>query len=101
MTNLLAQYAFATPTTTTPLTLVAATGGSRIVVSQVCVIASGATTVVFSGTVAGSISATFPLAANGGFVLPYSDLGWMQTAIGDALIVTLGTGVSTAVQLVY
>jgi hypothetical protein len=100
-TNLLAQYGFLTTSSSGATQLVAAVAGFRIIVSQVCVITSAPNSVQFSGTVAGNISALFPLAANGGFVMPYSELGWMQTNIGDALIFNMSAGAQTGVQVVY
>lgn len=101
MSNLVVNYAFATVATTGPVTLIAGTVGSRIIISQIGVITSAPNVVTFSGTTAGVISGAFPLAANGGFVFPFSELGWMQTAIGDDFIVTLSAGLSTAIQIVY
>lgn len=100
-TNLLVFYAFATPAVSGNTTVVAATPGYRIVVSQVCVITSASNNVKFQSNGATDISALFPLAANGGFVLPYSDLGWMQTNIGESLTINMSAGNSTAVQVVY
>lgn len=100
-TNLLVSYSFGNPSTSGSTTLIAAVVGFRIVVSQICVIASASNTVIFQSNALTNISAQFPLAANGGFVLPYSDLGWMQTNIGESLTVTLGSSSATAIQIVY
>jgi len=52
-----------------------------------------------SGTT--DITAIFPLAANGGFSLPYCEHGWCETAVGAALNVTLSVATSTAIQVIY
>jgi hypothetical protein len=101
MANLVVLYAFATPSVSGNTTLVSATVGSRIVVSQVCVITSAANSVKFQSNGSSDISALFPLAANGGFVLPYSELGWMQTNIGESLTCNMTNGSSTGIQIVY
>jgi hypothetical protein len=47
------------------------------------------------------ISATFPLGANGGIVLPYNDHGWVQTNAGEALQINLSVATSTAIHVQY
>lgn len=94
-------YAFANPSTSGSTSLIAAVGGSRILVLQICVITSAANNIFFQSNGTTTISASFPLASNGGFVLPYSELGWMQTNIGESLTVTLGSSAQTAIQIVY
>jgi hypothetical protein len=96
------QYTFATPSASGSTTIVGAQAGQRIVVLQLCVIASAADNVKFqTSTGPTDISATWPLAANGGFVLPFSQVGWFQTGLGDALIFNQTVGQPTAIQLVW
>lgn len=95
------QYAFATPSASGTTLLVAAQAGQRIIVLQCCVITGGANNVKFQSNGATDISATFPLAQNGGFVLPYSELGWMQTNVGESLTFSDSVGITTAVQVVW
>jgi hypothetical protein len=95
------QYSFANPASSGLTTVVSAQTGQRIIVLQCCVITSGANTVNFAGSVSGPISAAFPLAASGGFVLPYSEVGWFQTAIGEALQINMSAGAGTGVQVVW
>lgn len=99
--NFQVQYAFISPAASGLTIVVAAQAGSRIVVLQCCVITSGSNVVNFADSSAGAVSASFPLAANGGFVMPYSQVGWMQTSIGGALQINMSTGVSTGVQVVW
>lgn len=99
--NFQVQYAFASPTTSGLTTLVAAIVGFRIIVLQCCVITSAANTVNFADSAAGGISAQMPLAANGGFVLPYSELGWMQTSIGGGLQINMTASAETGIQIVW
>lgn len=99
--DLSVQYAFLTPAVSGSSTIVAAQASQRIVVLQCCVITSASNNVKFQSNGSTDISALFPLAQNGGFVLPYSALGWMQTNIGESLTVNLSAGNSTAVQVVW
>lgn len=100
--NVLRQssVAFASPASSGATQLVAAQTGLRIVVLQIAVIASAAQNVRFqsAGT---DISCTFPLAANGGFVLPASQLGWFQTNVGEALNVNLSAAALTGITLTW
>jgi hypothetical protein len=100
--NLQVQYAFATPAGAGSTTIVASQAGQRIIVLQVCVIASAADNVKFqTSTGPTDITCLWPLAANGGFVLPYSQLGWFSTNIGDALLFNQSFAAPTAIQLVW
>ena len=94
------QYLGVNPNTSGSTQIIAAQSGLRIIVLQVCVITSGAAGVSFFSS-ATPISAAFPLATNGGFVLPYSRHGWFQTAIGEPLMFNLDAAVNTAVQLTW
>jgi hypothetical protein len=95
------SYAFATPSSSGSTTLVVAQAGQRIIVLQVCVITSAANNIKFQSNGSTDISALFPLAVNGGFVMPYSQLGWMQTNIGESLTINMSSGSSTGVQVVW
>lgn len=48
-----------------------------------------------------AISAKFANGANGGEILPYSQVGWFQTNSGEGLSATTGTGTATGVGVVY
>jgi len=100
--NLQVQYAFGNPSSSGVTNIVAAQAGQRIIVLQCCVITSAACTVTFYTNTGGTaISASFPLAANGGFVLPFSAVGWFQGGIGQTLDINLSAGTPTAVQVVW
>jgi hypothetical protein len=100
--DLRVQYVFATPSSSGSTTIVAAQTGQRIIVLQVCVIASAADNVKFqTSTGPTDITCLWPLAANGGFVLPFSQVGWFQTGIGDALNFNQSFAAPTAIQLVW
>ena len=87
-------------TRTTSGALVSAVSGRRIRVHGFAVVAAGAVSVnLESGTT--DISGVFALAANGGFVLPYSEVGWCETAAGEALNITISAAVSCGIQLIY
>ena len=96
------QYAFVTASASGQTTVVAAQTNQRIVVLQCCVITGGADNVKFQTSTGNvDLTALFPLAANGGFVMPYSSVGWFQTGIGDALLFNQSSTISTAVQVVW
>jgi hypothetical protein len=91
---------------TTDASLIVGTSGLRIVVYGVACLAGGtATNVTFNTATGGSngvaISMLFANAANGGFVLPYSEVGWFSTLAGDYLTCTTGAGSTTGVQVTY
>ena len=68
-------------------TIVAAQGTSNIIlVHQVLLVASGAVTVRFeSGADGAALTGQMALPANGGFVIPFSPVGWFKTAANTLL----------------
>lgn len=95
------QRASATPAASGNTQVVAAQGaGVRIRVIAACVIAATAVSVKFQSATT-DISATWPVGANGGFVLPDNNHGWFQTAGNEALNVNLSGNVSTGVQVIW
>jgi hypothetical protein len=100
--NLSTQYAFLNTSSSGVTNIVSAQAGQRIIVLQCCVITGGTNTVNFATNTGGTaISANFPLATNGGFVLPYSQVGWFQGGIGQTLDINMSAGVATAIQVVW
>lgn len=95
------QYAFATPSASGSTTIIPAQGSQRIRVLQVCVITSSANNVKFQSNGTTDLTALFPLAQNGGFVLPQSRAGWFNTNIGESLTFNMSASASTAVQVVW
>ena len=89
-----------TPSSLGSNTLVAVSDTKRIRVLSAVVITTLANAVKFQSA-ANDITATFPLGANGGLVLPFNEHGWFQTNAGEALNINLGTATATAVQLQY
>lgn len=80
--------------------LIAGDVGAKYRVLAVAIVATTAVSVLFqSGST--SITGTFPLGANGGFVLPFNEHGWFETASGEALNINLSGAVSTGVQIQY
>lgn len=77
-------------------TIVAAAGaGNIILVHQVALVASAAVTVRFeSGASGTALTGQFQLGANGGFVLPFSPVGWFKTAANTLLNLELSSGTS-------
>lgn len=95
------QYAFATPGGSGSTTIVAAQTLQRIVILQLCVITSVADNVKFQSAGTTDLTGLFPLASNGGFVMPYSQVGWFQTNIGEALTFNQTFATPTAIQVVW
>lgn len=96
------QYAFANVSASGDTTIVAAQPNQRIIVLQCCVITAVANNIQFeTQTASAAISALFPLAQNGGFVLPFSELGWFMTNSGDGLLINLSAANQVAIQLVW
>jgi len=94
--------AFANPASSGSNALIAApsTATVAIRVLSVALVTTGAQSVKFL-TAATDISATFPLAANGGLVLPYNEHGWFQCAAGEALNINLSSASAVGVQIQY
>lgn len=84
-------------------TVVAAQGaGNIILVHQVFLVASGAVTVRFESGAAGTaLTGQMQLAANGGFVLPFSPVGWFKTAANTLLNLELSGATSVDGNVAY
>lgn len=84
---------------------VAAVPGARIRVTAISAVTGGtATQVTFKSKPSGSstaISPNYTFGANGGMVLPYNPDGWFDTAKGEGLTVTTGTGSTTGINVSY
>lgn len=92
--------AFANPSSIGSNTIIAAVAGARIRVLSVVMVSTLANAVKFMSN-ATDISATFPLAANGGVVLPFNEHGWFETAIGEALNLNMTAATATGTQVHY
>lgn len=79
---------------------VAAQASLRIRVLAVAVISGSAITVKFQSDTT-DICAGFPLAVNGGFVLPRNQDGWFQTAVGEVLNINLSGNATVGCQVVW
>lgn len=90
----------ANPASSGDNSLVAAVANAKFRVLSVAVVTTTANSVKFRSATA-DISATFPLAANGGFVLPFNEHGWFETAAGEALQINMTTATATGVQIQY
>jgi hypothetical protein len=80
--------------------LLAAFPGKRIRVHGIALISAAATTATLRSA-STDVTGSFPLAANGGFVIPFSDAGWFETAVGEALNINLSVSTATGVQLIF
>lgn len=83
-------------------TLVNGVSGKRIVVLSVSLVANNIGTATFQ-TSTGAIAQAGPYycAQYGGIVLPFNPGGWFQTAVGDGLLLALGSGISAGGSLSY
>lgn len=75
-------------------TLLAAVANRRIIVHQLFIVAAGAVNVRFeSGAGGTALTGQMPLVASSGFVLPFSEAGWFETAAGVLLNLELSGAV--------
>lgn len=94
------QFAFANPSLVGNTLLVPAQSGNiAIRVISALVVMSGAVGVKFTGANSGDLTALFPVLANGGFVLPGNQYGWLQTGPNESLSVSLNSSVSGGVHI--
>ncbi len=97
------QFAAISASTVGNNTIVAAAGaGNMILVHQLFLVAAGTVTTRFqSGATGTALTGQTPLGGNGGFVLPFSPVGWFKTAANTLLNLELSASVATAGGLVY
>jgi len=87
--------------------LVAAVVGKKIRVLNLFLLAAGAVNVYFTSAAGGTVifggsTNKITLAANGGFVLPFSPVGWFEnSAVNQALVLNLSGAVAVSGGLVY
>lgn len=81
--------------------LVAAVGGKRIRVLALAVQCGGTATIVTFESGAATRIHKVPAGINGGQILPPSPWGWFQTAVGESLTATTGTGSTTEISGMY
>lgn len=94
------QNAFVTSASSGANEVVAAVAGAKYRVLSVVAVATAANSIKFQSA-STDITATFPLGANGGFVLPFNEHGWCETAVGEALNINFSAATSTGVQVHY
>ena len=84
-------------------TIVSAQGASNIIlVHQLFLVAASAVTVRFeSGAGGTALTGQMQLAANSGFVLPFSPVGWFKTAANTLLNLELSGAISVDGSLTY
>lgn len=83
-------------------TLVAAVTDKKIRVLSLFLVTAGAVTVRFeSGAGGTALTGQMNIAASGGFVLPFSPVGWMETATSTLLNMELSGATSCDGALVY
>lgn len=95
------SYAFINATASGNTAVVAAQGiDVKIRVLSVHVMSATALSVRFESAAVAK-TATYPLAANGGFVLPYNPQGWCQTAADEALNINLSGAGTVGVTITW
>ena len=83
-------------------TLVAAVTGKKIRVLQVFLLAAAAVDVRFEDGAGGTaLTGVMSLAANGGFVMPFSEIGWMEGSAATLLNLELGGAVQVSGVIAY
>ena len=83
-------------------TAVAAVTGRKIRVMQVFLLAAGAVDVRFEDGAGGTaLTGIMSLAANGGFVMPFSPIGWFETTAATLLNIELGGAVQVSGCIAY
>lgn len=82
-------------------TIVAAVGGKQIRVVKASLVCAAPVVVTWKSSAAGAISGPMSFAANGGISEPQTSAGIIQTAVGEALVINLGTSVSVGGALTY
>ncbi len=93
------QRAFVSASATGDTAIVAARGaGIKIRVLAAYYVSTLANTVKFRSNTT-DISPPTPLAANGGMVLPFSPIGWFQTAANEALNGNLSVATATGIMI--
>jgi hypothetical protein len=90
----------ASPSSSGATQLVAAAVGAKYRVLSVVVVSTLANAIKFQSA-STDITATFPLGANGGLVLPFNEHGWFETSTNEALNINMGTATATGVQIQY
>lgn len=105
-TSLTPKYAFANiAASTTDGAVVAAVASKKIRVLGLIVMAGGTATNITFNTKPGGAgtakTALFATGANNGFGMGFNPVGWFETASGEGLSATTGTGSTVGVQVVY
>jgi hypothetical protein len=80
--------------------VVAAKTGQRIRVLGTVIVTTLANSIDFLSA-STAITGIFPLAANGGFVMPFTEHGWCETEEGEALNINLSVATSTGIQVLW
>ena len=102
ITRLAGSVSYATISENTAATneIIAAVTSQKIIVLGLILVSAGTVTVTFK-TGSTAICGAIPLVANSGFVMPYAEIGWMQTVAGEALNLTSDAAVQVSGLLTY
>ncbi len=94
------QSVFVNPASSGSNEILAAVAGLSYKVYGFFIVSTLANSVKFLSA-ATAISATLPLAANGGLVVPPGDSPWCKTVAGEALNINLSVSTATGVHVLY
>ncbi len=83
-------------------TVVFGVTGERIVLISANLIASAAVNIKWqTSTGPTDLSGFAYLAQNGGYILPFNAGGWLQTAVGDSLLLNFGSAIAVGDCISY
>ena len=96
------SYATITASTSGATTIVSGVDGKKILVLGISLISNSTVNVKFqSHTAPTDLTGLYYLAANTGFVMGYSPVGWFQTLAGEALDINLSGNIAVGGVVVY
>jgi hypothetical protein len=102
LTALTPKFAKIAASSSGATTVVSAVTSKKLRILGFVFVADGAVDVNFrSHTTTATATGVFYTAANGGASVPFSPVGWFETASGEALDINLGGAVAVGGQLVY
>ena len=89
-------------TQTSGATIISGVTGRKLRVMSMNVIASIAVNVKWqTQTGPADLTGFAYLATNGGYILPYNQIGWFETLAGDSLNINLSAGISVGGSLTF
>jgi len=101
-TQLTPKFAVINENTAANNELVALVSAKKLRVISLVIVSAGTLNVTFTTASGGTaLTGAIPLIANSGFSLPASPFGWIETAAGQGLFVTMSAGIQVSGALTY